>query len=106
MPTLINIDLPNECSNKCFFSWFHSDTDILPENWHLIDEGVDKRFCFLKSDFEKKLIKVKCTPNDGTRNGLPVELTSQSGVKRLFDIDELPMTKRHAMTTNKLAGDE
>jgi hypothetical protein len=106
MPTMVSVDLPQDCQNKCFFSWYHSDTDIIPENWYLIDEGVNKRFCLLNGNVEKKLLRLRCTPNDGVRDGIPIEITSQSAVKKLFEVDELPMTKRHALTKSKLSGDE
>jgi hypothetical protein len=106
MPTLVNVELPSECQDMSFFSWYHSDTDIIPENWYLIDEGVNKRFCLLDKKAENKLIRLKCTPNDGKREGLPIEIQSHTAVKSVFDINELPMSEKHALTSKKMSGYE
>ena len=107
MPVFIISDKEdNLFIDKCKFKWYISSNEFDKNEWELLNEGVNNRMIYLNSNTENKYIKVVCTPNDGTRDGLIVEIISKKTIENLFQLYELPMTDRHKLTTEKLTGNE
>lgn len=129
MPALVKCEFEGDTSThellerNSLFKWYISDTVYEPVDltelesdkksknksinldkikWSLIDEGVSKPMINLDEEFENRLIKVECYPNDGTREGIAVETVSVSPVLKQIDRTKLPMTERHLYTQNRL----
>lgn len=129
MPALVKCEFEGDSSTheileqKSLFKWYISDNVYEPVDlielesdkksikipinldtikWNLIEEGVSKRIINLEENFENRLIKVECYPNDGTREGIAVETVSTSPVLKKIDKTKLPMTERHMYTQNRL----
>ena len=101
MPVFVITDKDDKFIDKCLFKWYISTNK---NDWELLNEGVNNRMIYLNSKCENKYLKVVCTPNDGSRDGLSVEVISNKIVENLFHLNELPMTDRHKLTTEKLNG--
>jgi hypothetical protein len=107
MPVFIITDKEDSLFiDKCKFKWYISSNEFDKNEWELLNEGVNNRMIYLNSNTENKYLKVVCTPNDGTRDGLIVEIISNKTIENLLQLDELPMTDRHKLTTEKLSGNE
>jgi hypothetical protein len=104
-PVFVITDKEDKFIDKCKFKWYISSNQFNNNNeWELLNEGVNNRMIYLNSKCENKYLKVVCTPNDGSRDGLSVEVISNKIVEKQFELNELPMTDRHKLTTEKLSG--
>lgn len=104
MPVVVITDKEDKFIDKCKFKWFISSNKFDTTDWELMDEGVNNRMIFLTENCEHKFVKIVCTPNDGTRDGLSIEVISNKAVQKLFNVNELPMTDRHKLTSEKMSG--
>ena len=102
MPVIVITDKEDIFIDKCKFKWYISSKEFDTNDWELVNEGVNNRMIYLNENAENKYVKIVCTPNDGIRDGLPIEVISNKTVEKHFDINELPMTDRHKLTTEKM----
>ena len=74
--------------------------------WVLMKEGINSKMCTLSEDCENRYVKVVCIPSDGEREGKAIECRSNYLVQKKIDLQMLPMTERHKLTTQKLDSDK
>ena len=96
--------------NAKYFWYFSSKEEEEKTKWNLINfnnNGTNiSKSCILTEDCLDSFIKVVCIPNDGLRDGLPIEVISLNKVQNLINnLDNLPMTERH-LITNSFLGPE
>ena len=103
MPVVIITEKEDKIIDKCKFKWYISSKEV---EWELISEGMNNRMIYLNVESEKKFLKLHCIPNDGIRDGLPIEVISNNPIEKFFDLNELPMCDRHKLTCEKLNGNK
>jgi hypothetical protein len=94
--------------NSKYFWYFSSKEE--ETKWNLIhfnNNGTNiSKSCILTEDCLDSFIKVMCIPNDGQRDGIPIEVISLNKVQnKINNLDNLPMTERH-LITNSFLGPE
>ena len=104
------------------FEWFYSQQSFEPSGdetkgnklklntetieWIPLGQGVNMKACQLNGNCQSRLIKVRCIPSDGKRDGLAFEVVSNQTVLRAIDLNTLPMTQRHELTKEFLNSDK
>ncbi len=90
--------------NSKYF-WYSREATNIDAKWNLINvagNGSNSKWCILTNDCFDCFIKVICFPNDGLRDGLPIECVSANTVKEHIPSDKLPMSERHLHTSSYL----